>query len=290
MARAAPQPGFAAPEDAVGALVAALQGHDPAALGALLGPGSETLVRSGDAVRDREEARRFLDAYAERHALVAAGEDRLLLQVGPQGWPLPIPLVRRDGQWRFDATAGAQEIVNRRIGRNEIAAIRFCLAYVDAQAAYHRLFQEVTGTGAYAQRLVSSPGNYDGLYWPSDDNVPESPLAPVVAEAMAQGYPGPERPGPQMVYEGYQYRILTAQGPNAPGGARSYLKDGKLVDGFALVAWPAVYGASGIMTFQVDQDGVVFQKDLGPDTATRAQAIRRFDPGLDWARVDILEK
>jgi hypothetical protein len=286
---AAPQRGFATPDAAVDALVAALRTHDPASIGVVLGAGSEKLVRSGDPVKDREESQRFLDSYAAHHALEADGPNRMVLHVGADDWPLPIPLVQQDGTWRFDSRAGAQEIVDRRIGRNEIAAVRFSLAYVEAQKAYFELFKQATGTGAYAKRLVSTPGNYDGLYWPPAAGIPESPLTPLVQSAIEEGYPGEVEAGKPIPYQGYYYRILTAQGASAPGGARSYLRGGKLVDGFALVAWPAIYGASGVMTFIVDQDGVVFQKDLGRDTATRAKAIKAFDPTLDWARVEVAE-
>jgi hypothetical protein len=284
---AAPQPGFPSPDDAVTALVGAVQKHDPAAIEVILGPGSEALVRSGDPVKDREEQQRFLEKYARHHTLVAAANGQMLLHIGADDWSLPIPLVQQNGSWRFDSRAGAQEIVNRRIGRNEIAAIRFCLAYVDAQKEYFNLFKNNAGTGLYAQRLVSTPGNYDGLYWPSAAGTPESPLAPIVESAVEEGYPGQVEAGKPVAYQGYYYRVLTAQGPDAPGGARSYLRGGKMVAGFGLVAWPAIYDASGIMTFVVNQDGTVFQKDLGQDTTMRARAIKAYDPGWDWTRVDI---
>lgn len=284
-ASSAEQTGFKTPDDAVAALVGALQSDDREALANVLGPGSENLVRSGDPVKDRQEAQRFLDAYGKRHTLVPEGQDRVTLHVGANDWPLPIPLMRRDGEWVFESQAGAQEIVDRRIGRNEIAAIRFALAYVDAQHAYFDLFKEVTGKGRYAMRLVSSPGNYDGLYWPSEPGIPESPLGPLVQSAVEEGYPGHVEAGKQIPYQGYYYRVLTGQGPDAPGGAKSYMQDGLMTGGFGLIAWPATYGASGIMTFVVDQAGVVFQRDLGPETGARAPAIKSFDPGLDWARV-----
>ena len=189
--------------------------------------------------------------------------------------------------WRFDTEAGAQEVINRRIGRNEIGAIRTCLAYVDAQQDYFELFKQVTGQGAYAQRLVSTPGNYDGLYWPPAEGIPNSPLEPLVSRAIEEGYPGETVGGKPTPYYGYLYRILTAQGPNAPEGAMNYIQNGKMTRGFALLAWPASYGNSGVMTFQVNQDGIVFQKDLGPETAKRASEIMRFDPDFSWARVDI---
>jgi hypothetical protein len=213
----------------------------------------------------------------------------MTLHVGTNDWPLPIPLVRRDGEWAFDSQAGAQVIVDRRIGRNEIAAIRFALAYVDAQRAYFDLFKQVTGKGRYAMRLVSTDDNYDGLYWPPAPGIPESPLGPLVASAIEEGYPGRVEQGKQIPYEGYYFRVLTAQGPNAPGGAKNYVQGGVqgglMTGGFGLIAWPAIYDASGITSFVVGQDGVVFQKDLGPETSARTAAIRSFDPGLDWARV-----
>jgi hypothetical protein len=284
---AAPQSGFNSPDEAVTALVQALQSRDPASVGTVLGPGSEALVRSGDPVKDRQEAQTFLDAYAAHHALAPDGPARMVLLVGSNDWPMPIPLVEQNGSWHFDAHAGAQQIIDRRIGRNEIAAIRFCLAYVDAQKAYFDLFLQATGTGAYAQHLVSTPGNYDGLYWPSAVGIPDSPLAELVANAVQEGYPGEIEAGRPVPYEGYYYRILTAQGPNAPGGPKNYLRAGRMVEGFGLIAWPATYGASGIMTFIVDQDGIVFQQDLGRNTTARSASIKAFDSGLEWTRVDV---
>jgi hypothetical protein len=288
-AHGAPLPArhFASPDDAVAALIAALQTHDPAKLQAVLGPGSENLVRSGDPVKDRKESDHFLAAYAERHTLTPDGDGRMVLHVGTDDWPLPIPLLQQNGGWHFDSREGAQEIIDRRIGRNEAAAIRFCLAYVDAQKAYFELFQAATGAGAYAQHLVSTPGNYDGLYWPPANSVPESPLTSLVQSAVEEGYPGQIETGHPIPYQGYFFRILTAQGADAPGGAKPYMRDGKLTDGFALIAWPAMYGASGVMTFIVNQDGTVFQRDLGPGTPKQVQAVKGFDPTLAWARVDV---
>jgi hypothetical protein len=278
---------FTSADDAVAALVAALQKRDHVATADILGPGSEALLNSGDPTKDDQERRQFLDAYTAHHALSPNGPDHMMLQVGADNWPMPIPLVLTDGKWRFDSRTGAQAIVDRRIGRNEIEAIRFCLAYVDAQKAYFDLFKQATGVGVYARLLVSTTGNYDGLYWPSAAGVPESPLTPLVQSAIAEGYPDQLESGKLVPYEGYYYRILTTQGANAPGGNKSYLQDGKLTGGFALVAWPVAYRASGVMTFIVDQDGIVFQNDLGPNTAARAKAMTAFDPGLDWTLVDI---
>jgi Protein of unknown function (DUF2950) len=281
---------FNTPEEAVAALVQAAQSNDRQSLAAVLGPGSEALVSSGDPTKDASETRKFLDDYKAKHSLAPDGPQRVVLTIGDNDWPMPIPLVEQNGKWHFDSRQGAQQIVDRRIGRNEIEAIRTCLAYVDAQQDYFDLFKQVKGTGAYAQRLVSTPGNYDGLYWPDAPGIPASPFSALVSKAIEEeGYPGDLVSGKQAPYEGYYFRILTAQGPNATGGARNYIADGGMTGGFALIAWPASYGASGIMTFLVDQDGIVFQKDLGADTAKRAAAIKQFDPDLSWARIDITQ-
>jgi Protein of unknown function (DUF2950) len=212
------------------------------------------------------------------------------LIVGENNWPLPIPIVARNGRWMFDTQAGADEIVDRRIGRNELAAIRTCLAFVDAQHDYFERMRQKTGTGVYADRLASTRGRQDGLYWPEESGVPESPLGPLVETAQAEGYPGVTAGGRRIPYQGYYFRILFAQGPNAPGGASDYRQAGRMTGGFALIAWPASYGASGIMTFLVNQDGTVFQKDLGHDTDRIAARIQRFDPDLSWALVDVKEQ
>jgi hypothetical protein len=209
----------------------------------------------------------------------------LVLDVGKDDWPLPIPVVRQAGVWRFDVAAGAQEIIDRRIGRNEIDAIRVSLFYADAQKDYFDRVKQISGTGEYAQRLVSTPNNHDGLYWPVATGELESPLAPLMSQAIDEGYPGEIVPGTP--YQGYYFKVLKGQGESAPGGPKDYLVNGKMTGGFALVAWPASYGVSGVMTFLVDQDGVVFQKDLGEHTAASAGAITRFDPDIGWARVDV---
>jgi hypothetical protein len=281
------QPTYASPDAAVAALVQAVQSHDPASIGTVLGPGSEPLVRSGDPVKDRQEADRFLGSYNAHHTLAPEGADRVALHVGDDDWALPIPIVRSAGAWHFDARAGAQEIVDRRIGKNELEAIRFCLAYVDAQKAYFEMFKQATGTGVYAQRLVSTPGNYDGLYWPSAPNTPDSPLTALVASAVEEGYPSDIQAGKRVPYQGYYFRVLKAQGPEASGGRTNYVQAGKMTGGFGLVAWPVTYGVSGIMTLVVNQDGIVFQKDLGPRTETQVARIDAFNPGFDWTRVDV---
>ncbi len=280
---------FGTPDAAVDALIAALRGNDENALPAILGPGSSKLIDSGDHVADTEARKRFVASYDAKHAIVADGADRMVLHVGVNDWPMPFPLEQAGGRWYFDSRRGAQHIVDRRIGRNEIAAIRTALAFVDAEKLYFSLINE-SGAGQYAQRLVSSPGQRDGLYWPATDGEPESPLAPLVAQAQDEGYPGEFVAGKPAPYQGYFFRILKGQGANAPGGAMDYIVDGRMTKGFGLIAWPARYGASGIMTFVVNQDGIVFQKDLGRQTGTLAPATKLLDPDLSWARVDLADQ
>ena len=195
--------------------------------------------------------------------------------------------MKDNGQWYFNSLLGAQDLVDRRIGRNEIAAIRTALAYVDAQKLYFEMMR-AEGAGGYARRLVSRPGLHDGLYWPETAGQPDSPLEPLVEQAVDEGYPGANMSGKPVPYQGYYFRILTRQGDSAPGGALNYVVDGRMTKGFALIAWPAIYGASGITTFEVNQDDVVFQKDLGPATAALVPAISLFNPDPSWARVEIV--
>jgi hypothetical protein len=291
MQAAAPATGetFATAEDAVAALIAAVRGNKPDAIAAVLGPGSEKLVNSGDKVADATAREKFAAAYDEQHQLVPASADRMMLNVGKDNWPLPTPIVQTAGRWHFDAAAGAQELVDRRIGRNEIAAVRTSLTYVDAQKAFFALAKEVEGKGFYAQRLVSSPGRHDGLYWDVEEGEDESPLGPLVAQAREEGYPGAQASGKPQPYFGYYFRILTGQGPNTPEGAINYItSDGEMTKGFALIAWPASYTVSGIMTFVVNQDGIVFQRDLGSNTTSIASTAKLFDPDLSWTRVDVV--
>ena len=278
---------FATPEDAVSALVAAARADNVAAMHDVLGPGSVALLFSGDPVADEQARERFVAAYDAKHSLAPDALGRMVLSVGENDWPLPIPIVKDNGQWHFDSFQGAQDLVDRRIGRNEIAAIRTALAYVDAQKLYFEMMG-AQGAGAYAQRLASTPGRHDGLYWPAAAGEPESPLEPLVDQAVDEGYPGANMSGEPVPYQGYYFRILTGQGNNAPGGALNYVADGRMSKGFALIAWPAIYSASGIMTFEVNQDDVVFQKDLGPATATLVPKMRLFDPDLSWTRVDVV--
>ncbi|HTQ77601.1 MAG TPA: DUF2950 domain-containing protein [Burkholderiales bacterium] len=276
---------FASPEAAVDALVDALSRSDDAAAQAVLGPAGEKLLHSGDAAEDRGALLRFLAAYAARHRIAREGDAKAVLHVGEQDWPLPIPLVRKHGAWSFDTAAAAAEILDRRIGRNELNAIQVCLAIVDAQRDYASVDRDGSGIRSFARRLVSARGTKNGLYWPAAAGEPQSPLGPLVAQAAAEGRRGPKA-GPHPVpYHGYYYRILTAQGPHAQNGARDYLVQGRMLGGFALVAYPARYGDSGVMTFIVNQAGVVYQRNLGAATAGTARAMRTFDPGPGWAPV-----
>lgn len=286
---ASPQQTFATPEQALSALVAALQANNTNALAAVLGPGSEKLINSGDKYADEAARERFVSAYEQKHELQSGGPDRMLVDVGHNDWQFPIPIVRAGGSWHFDTAAGAEELIDRRIGDNEVQAIRTLLGVVDAQKAYYAI-TEKEGHAEYAQRLISQPGKRDGLYWPATSAADESPLGPLIETAEAEGYPGENISGKPIPYQGYYFRILKAQGPFAPGGARSYLENGRMTGGFALIAWPASYGSSGIMTFIVDQDGTVFQKDLGPDTASAAKEITAFDPDFSWTRIDLVHR
>jgi hypothetical protein len=282
-----PQRSFASPEEAASALVAALRDHQEADLRTILGPGAGHVINSGDKYADQELQHRFVALYDEKHAITQTTPGHAELDVGPDDWPLPIPIVDSDGRWTFDTKAGERTIVDRRIGRNELRAIRTLLAAVDAQRDYFDRAKQATGTGVYATRLLSTPGHQDGLYWPVAEGATESPLGPLVDAAQEAGYPGELVGGKPIPYEGYFFHILTAQGPNGDGGAKSYLRSGRMTGGFALVAWPARFESSGIMTFIVGPDGDVYQKDLGPDTARIAAAMTTFDPDLTWTRIEL---
>jgi DUF2950 family protein len=273
---AAAQEHFASPEAAVRALEAATRGSGPERLAAILGPASEQIVSSGDPVDDAAARKRFATAAAERTRIERTSDRMAVLHVGRDDWPFPIPLVREADGWRFDTAAGKEELLNRRIGRNELTTISVCRAYVEAQNEFARRFH------AYAQSLRSTPGKHDGLYWEASDG-DVSPLGPFIAAATAEGYRVREASEGPAPYHGYFFRILTAQGPHAPGGARDYVKDGKMTGGFALLAWPADHGSTGVMTFIVGEQDVVFQKDLGEKTSEAAKAITAYDPDESWA-------
>jgi hypothetical protein len=287
MAATAPEPqrSFASAEDAVNAFVTALRNHQEGDLSAILGPEAGRILDSGDPYADEKLHQRFLALYDAKHSIDQKGPGQAELDAGPDDWPLPIPLIASNGHWTFDTAAGAQTIVDRRIGRNELSAIRTMLANVDAQHDYFDLIKKQTGKGVYATYFVSTPGHHDGLYWPAPVGEPESPLGPVIDAAQDSGYPGELVRGKRIPYEGYYFRVVRAQGPNGDGGAKSYLQSGHMTGGFAFVAWPAVYESSGIMTFIAGPDGDVYQKDLGPETASVATTMSAFDPDLTWSRI-----
>jgi hypothetical protein len=286
LAGAADQKRFASAEAGVEALIAALKANDVKAMLAILGPEARPLIVTGDPVADRQERERVVRDYEESHSLAMSGETKAVLQIGKDDWPMPIPLVKENDGWRFDTHAGKEEILNRRIGRNELAAIEVCRAYVDAQREYYLRNPGREALHQYAQKFLSTKGKSDGLYWRTKNGEEPSPLGPLIAQAQGRGYVKAKDPqGKPLPYYGYYYRILKAQGADAPGGAYDYVVRGKMIGGFALVAYPANWGNSGVMTFIVNHDGVVYQKDLGPDTATLARAMTRFDPDSTWTRL-----
>ena len=270
--------GFASLDEAVNALISALRAADQKTLLEILGSRGAPLVWSGDPVADRAAFQRFTEAY-DRARRLEGGGGKVLLYVGDDEFPFPIPLVPDGPLWFWDTDAGDEELLSRQIGRNELAVIQVCQAYVDAQREY---YSRGTGVLEYAQRLESTKGKRDGLYWEPRPGERESPLGRLVARARAAGYPLPPRGGP-VPYHGYFYRILLAQGPDAAGGAYDYVIKGHMIGGFALVAYPATYGVSGIMTFIVNQDSVVYQKDLGPRTSQLANAMKTYNPDQTWA-------
>ena len=277
---------FASPQQAVDALVSALRGGDEPALEGILGPDGEAILHSGDRADDMVRQKKFLAAYDAHAELVPKDANHVTIEVGNDKWPLPIPVVRVGGGWQFDAKAGAHEILARRIGENELDAIQSCLAYVDAQRDYASV-DRGDHVLDYARRFVSTEGKTDGLYWPTKPGQPQSPLGPAFAEAREQGYifDGPRASDAPVPYHGYYFKILEGQGPNAKGGAYGYVVNGKMIGGFALVASPAMYRISGVTTFIVNQDGTVFQKDLGPQTPAIVQKMTVFDPGKGWMPV-----
>ncbi len=276
---------FASPEEAVKALVEALKSDDVKALEAIFGPGSRDILLSGDPVADKAVREKFLSRYEEKNRLEVT-EAKANLNVGNDDWPFAIPILKKDALWRFDTKAGREEILARRIGQNELSAIQVCLAYVDAQREYFFKDRDGDGLLEYAQKFRSDQGKKNGLYWEVKAGEGQSPLGPLLAAAQEKGYSGKAAGGKPAPYYGYYYRILTAQGKNAPGGAYDYLVRGNMIGGFALMAYPAKYASSGVMTFIVNHDGVVYQKDLGRNTEKTAQAMKLFDPDSTWKRVE----
>jgi Protein of unknown function (DUF2950) len=276
------QQSFKTPDAAADALANAARAKDRAALLEVLGKDGAEIASSGDPVADADIRQKFVDAYDAKHGIKMDGDAKATLIIGKEDFPVPIPLVRQADAWQFDTAAGRQEVLARRIGRNELAAIQSCLAYVDAQNEYADKDRTGAGAGVYAQRIVSEPGKKNGLYWPSSASDDESPLGELVAEATQQGYRVGEGRAP---FHGYYFKILTRQGPDAHGGAADYVVKGKMIGGFALVTYPAEYRNSGVMTFIVNHEGTVFQKDLGPRTAELAERMAAFDPDSSWTKV-----
>jgi hypothetical protein len=266
------QKAFPTPEAAADALVDGIARHDGDAIKAVVGPDYGKYIPASQV--DPDDVTNFLAAWSRAHTIVRSGDDKAYLGAGTNGWTLPIPIVKTAAGWRFDTKGAPDEMRVRRIGRNELAAIQVALAYTDAQKEYHQRDWNGDGVLEYATRTLSTPGKHDGLYWASLPDEPESPAGLEFADAKV-GQP----------YHGYLYRILTGQGKDAPGGAKSYLKDGHLTGGYALVAWPAKYNDTGVMTFIVNQDGVVYQKNLGPSTDAAARAIKAYDPDSSWQKV-----
>lgn len=272
---------FKTPEAATEALIAAIRQDDLEALVSMLGDGSDQLLQSGDAVQDANRRERFLALYDERHELQPIGDDRVALIVGAGEWPYPIPLVKVGKKWSFDLASGIEEILNRRVGENELLTIQACLAAVDAQRKYYLRDHDGDGLLEFAQKIRSTVGRRDGLFWPAREGELESPLSEVIAAAAAEGYAGTSGDA----FHGYHYRLLTSQGPGARGGEYDYLARDNLIGGFALLAFPAVHGESGVMSFIVNHDGVVYQRDLGPETAAEVEKVTTFDPVEPWAAV-----
>ena len=276
------QKAFGSPEEAMKALAEAVQANDMKGMIAILGPEGEDIIDSGDKVADKNAQQQFLKAYQEGVDFVKEKEDRASVILGNDHWPLPIPIVKKGDGWVFDTKAGKEEMVNRRVGRNELTAIQVCLAYVEAQREYASTDRERDGIIQYAQKVWSDPGRRNGLYWEAGEGELPSPVGPFVAQATEEGYT--KKSDKPIPYHGYYYKILKGQGMSAPGGAYKYVINGHMVAGFALVAWPAEYDVSGVMTFIVNQNGTVYQKDLGLRTGELAKAMTLYNPDRTWKR------
>jgi len=275
---------FNSPEEAVKAFIDAVKANDTKELLAILGPAGKDVISSGDEVADKEIRERVAQKYDQKNKLVWEGNKKVILDMGTDDWPMPIPVVKKGDTWVFDTKAGKEEILSRRIGRNELSVIQVCLAYVDAQREYALKVRDADGIQQYAQRFRSEEGKKNGLYWEAKEGEEQSPLGSLAAKAVEEGYAGKKSDGKPAPYHGYYYKILTSQGKNARGGAYDYMVKGKMIGGFAMVAYPAAYGNSGVMTFIVNQDGVVYQKDLGKDTEKIASAMKKFDPDKSWEK------
>jgi hypothetical protein len=279
------QQAFPSPSAATSALVAASKADDMKTLSSILGPDADQVLSSGDPVADKNAREDFVNRYQQMHRLEYDDQGRVVLYVGANNWPVPIPLVKKNGSWIFDTAAGKDELLYRRIGKNELFTIKVLEDLADAQTEYASDAHDGESTGQFARKFLSDTGKHDGLYWETAEGQPESPIGPLVASATAEGYKK-DSGGNPIPFHGYYYRVLTSQGKNAPGGARNYLVDGKMTNGFAFVAYPAEYRASGVMTFMINQDGIIVQKDLGPDTAKLASEMTEYNPDKTWQEVD----
>jgi hypothetical protein len=284
---AAQKPGqktFSSPDDASSALVTAMQNNDEKAMLDILGPDGKQIVSSGDETEDSHSRANFVEKYQEMHRLVREPDGTTTLYIGARNWPTPIPLVNKGSSWYFDTEAGKKEILYRRIGRNEMSAIRVCQELVAAQKEYYSAQHN-----EYAQKIFSDEGQHNGLYWKAAGGEPESPIGPLVASAVAEGYVKSRDSAPTP-YRGYYYRIFPRQGKNGPGGAKNYIVNGKMTGGFAFVAYPAEYRSSGVMTLIVGLDGVVYQKDLGKKTDVLAKAMKEYNPNSSWQKAEEQEE
>ncbi len=277
--KAVEQKTFDTPAQAVQSLVAAMESGKEDELLAIFGDDSKDLIESGDAVQDKNIRDGFLKAYKSKHTIIVEDADTRVLQVGSKNWEMPIPIVKKDGKWHFDTPEGKEELVYRRIGENELGAIATCRGIIAAEADYAAVGHDGLPAGIYAQKLRSDPGKQNGLYWETKEGEPESPAGPLLAQAGDEGY---QKGDP---YHGYYFHGLKTQGPAARGGAKNYVVDGKQTGGVAVVAYPVQYKSSGVMTFIINQDGTVYQKDLGTDTVTLAKAITEFNPDSTWKKV-----
>jgi hypothetical protein len=278
------QKSFPSAEEAVKALVAALKINDDKELLAIFGTEGEDVISSGDPVADKDGRERFLKKYEEKNSLVPQ-KNGVTLMLGLDEWPFPIPIVKKGTKWSFDTAKGKEELLNRRVGENELNTIETCLAIVDAQREYAMMDVDGDGIPEYAEKIMSDPGKKNGLYWETKEGETPSPIGPLLAEARKEGYGEKKATDTPTPYHGYYYHFLKAQGKNAAGGAYEYNVNGRLFGGFALIAYPAKYGNSGVMTFIVNHDGIVYQKDFGKDTAKSAEAMKTFDPDKTWKKV-----
>jgi len=283
----AQQPGqttFSSPEEASTALVTAMQSNDGTVLLEILGPDGKQIVSSGDETEDANSRASFVQKYQQCHRLVREPDGTTTLYIGAENWPTPIPLMNKGNSWYFDTEAGEKEILFRRIGRNEMSAIRVCQQLVAAQKEYY-----ASQRNEYAQKILSDEGQHNGLYWKAADGEPKSPIGPLVASAVADSDAKTQNGAP-VPFRGYFYHIVTRQGKNGQGGAKSYVVNGKMTEGFAFVAYPAEYRSSGVMTFVVDQDGVVYEKDLGKKTAAHAKSMKEYNPDSTWKKVEVMQE